>query len=147
MWQRCITSSQFITKSDIQIFFSRGRAVRNGQKNALLPRQSVLNSLHLAARVIRIKYRALMAVVIHEKVFGEVKAHIRGIKFQKGGLPHRHCLIFQTSESKTIYYNHLLSTLSFPQRFVALLFSYFVKSPSSTTCTIFAESSALQQYI
>lgn len=69
-------------------------------KNALLPGQSVIDRPDIAARVFRIKPRALMAFVIDEKVFGEVKAHVRVIEFQKRGLPHAHCIFFMTPASK-----------------------------------------------
>lgn len=48
-------------------------------KNALLPSQSVIDCPDIAARVFRIKLRALMAFVIDEPVFREVKAHDRVI--------------------------------------------------------------------
>lgn len=51
-------------------------------KNALLPCQSVTDSLDLAARVFQITLEVLMAFVIDEKVYGEVKVYVRVIQFQ-----------------------------------------------------------------
>lgn len=50
-------------------------------KNALLPEHSSTGPRDVAARVLLIRLRALMAFLIAEKVFGEVKADVRVIQF------------------------------------------------------------------
>lgn len=70
-------------------------------KNALLPRQSFVFRLAIVARVFCIRPHALMAFVIDEKMFGELKAHVRGIEFQMCDMSHTYCIFFMTSKSKT----------------------------------------------
>ncbi|CDF40383.1 ATP dependant DNA helcase [Chondrus crispus] len=67
---------------------------------ALLPNQTPQNRPDLCARVFRLKMKDLMSLVINEKVFGTVVAHIRVIEFQKRGLPHAHVVFFLNEVSK-----------------------------------------------
>lgn len=69
-------------------------------KNAFLSGQSVIGRRDIAARVFRIKLRAIMAFVIDEKIFGDVKAHVRVIEYLKRGLPHAHCIFSMNTVSK-----------------------------------------------
>lgn len=61
-------------------------------RNALLPRQNVIDSLNIVALVFCIKFRALMAFVVGEQVFMEIKALVEIIEFRKRGVPHLHCI-------------------------------------------------------
>lgn len=55
----------------------------------------------IAAREFHIKLRALRAVFIDEAFFGEFKAHVRIIEFQKRELFYAHCILFLVPQSKT----------------------------------------------
>ena len=68
---------------------------------ALLPNQTPQDRPDLCARVFRLKMKDFMSLVIDEKVFGTVVAHVRVIEFQKRGLPHAHVVFFLDEVSKT----------------------------------------------
>lgn len=70
--------------------------------NVLLPGQAVTDHPDLTARVFWIKLHALMAFVINERVFGEVKIHFSVIEFQKRCLPYSHCIFCMAPQSKTV---------------------------------------------
>lgn len=54
-----------------------------GINNVLLPDQNVVDHPDLAACVFCIELCALMAFFIDQKAFGNVKAYVRAIEFQK----------------------------------------------------------------
>lgn len=61
--------------------------------------QSATNRSDLAARVVRIKLKALIAFIIDEKEFGHVEAYVSVIEFQNRGLPRARFIFFMTPES------------------------------------------------
>ena len=60
----------------------------------LLPNQTSQDRPDLCAHVFRLKMKDLMSLVIYEKVFGTIVAHVGVIEFQKRGLPHTHVVYF-----------------------------------------------------
>ncbi|XP_028789423.1 uncharacterized protein LOC114745432 [Neltuma alba] len=65
-------------------------------KNSLKPsdRPDIL------CRVFKMKLQTLMKILREQKIFGEVRAEIYTIEFQKRGLPHAHILLFLSPEDK-----------------------------------------------
>ncbi|EEQ81232.1 hypothetical protein NCER_102460 [Vairimorpha ceranae BRL01] len=61
-------------------------------RDQLLPGQQPCDRPDLVARVFKPKLEALRTDIIKNKIFGNVKAHVYTIEFQKGGLPHAHLL-------------------------------------------------------
>ncbi len=69
-------------------------------QRSLLPAQSPQDRPDLCARVFMLKLQALMEIVIQDKIFGKVIAHVRVVEFQKRGLPHAHCIFILDEFSK-----------------------------------------------
>ncbi len=75
-------------------------------RRSLLSGQSPQDRPDLCARVFNLKLKALMqVVVIKDKIFGEVVAHVRVIEFQKRGLPHARCIFVLDQASKNSFRN------------------------------------------
>jgi hypothetical protein len=56
--------------------------------------------LTIIARVFNIKLKSILDDILKKKIFGNVKANMYVIEFQKRGLPHAHILIILCDESK-----------------------------------------------
>jgi len=61
--------------------------------SALLPGQTAQDRPDLVARVFRLKFEALLALLTKECVFGKYAGYVYTIEFQKRGLPHAHLLL------------------------------------------------------
>jgi hypothetical protein len=68
--------------------------------SALLPGQTAQDRPDLVARVFRLKFEALIALLTEECVFGKYAAHVYTIEFQKRGLPHAHLLLIPQAPYK-----------------------------------------------
>ena len=62
-------------------------------KENLLPGQQPADRPDICARVFDIKKDSLIDLIVRQKFFGDVKAHVHVIEFQKRGLPHMHMLV------------------------------------------------------
>ena len=48
----------------------------------------------------KIKLEAMISCIVDHSIFGDVKAYVKVIEFQKRGLPHAHCIFFLTEQSR-----------------------------------------------
>ena len=71
-------------------------------RDQLLPGQQPCDRPDLVARVFKLKLEALRTDIIKNKIFGNVKAHVYTIEFQKRGLPHAHMLFILEHKVDTV---------------------------------------------
>lgn len=107
-------------------------------KRFLLSRQIVTSPPKGSAPVFCVELCALVAFVTSEKVFGEVKAPVRVIEFEKHGPPHAHCIFSITPQSKinllnpTIIDIFISAGISYDQP--SLLFQVAIKHSVDNPC-------------
>ncbi|KAI9103581.1 hypothetical protein K1719_023204 [Acacia pycnantha] len=61
---------------------------------------TALDRADILSRIFRLKLKALMNVIKQKRLFGNVRAEVYTIEFQKGGLPHAHILIWLAERDK-----------------------------------------------
>ncbi|KAI9122975.1 hypothetical protein K1719_005864 [Acacia pycnantha] len=61
---------------------------------------SASNRADILSRIFRLKLKALMNVIKQKRLFGNVRAEVYTIEFQKRGLPHAHILIWLAERDK-----------------------------------------------
>ena len=73
--------------------------------DALFPGQKANDRPDLCNRVFKMKQRILLQYLKTEEPFGNMRAHVSVIEFQKRGLPHAHIILFLDEQAKNNFQN------------------------------------------
>uniref|UniRef100_A0A5S6QVX7 ATP-dependent DNA helicase n=1 Tax=Trichuris muris TaxID=70415 RepID=A0A5S6QVX7_TRIMR len=86
-------------KPDYFVTFTCNPKWREIEEN-LLPGQSASDRPDLVARIYKLKVDALLHALLHEHVWGRVRAYVSVYEWQKRGLPHTHTLLIMDEDAK-----------------------------------------------
>lgn len=74
-----------------------------------IPSQNSTDRHDLTARVFKIKFQKLVALLIKGKIFGNMKCFSYSIEWKKRGLPHVHLLLWLMEKLRSIQIDEVIS--------------------------------------
>ncbi|KAI9121211.1 hypothetical protein K1719_008244 [Acacia pycnantha] len=99
-YQDAMTICRFAGYPDLFITFTCNPSWPEIERFCTRESLTASNRADILSRIFRLKLKALMNVIKQKKLFGNVRAEVYTIEFQKRGLPHAHILIWLAERDK-----------------------------------------------
>ncbi|KAI9091201.1 hypothetical protein K1719_028265 [Acacia pycnantha] len=99
-YQDAMTICRFLWVPDLFITFTCNPSWHEIARFCARETLYASNRADILSRIFRLKLKALMNVIKQKRLFGNVRAEVYTIEFQKRGLPHAHILIWLAERDK-----------------------------------------------